>query len=49
VHPLSFSVIANKDWQFLFDKKPDYNEEDLFKKLNNYANRLPEVELLKLQ
>jgi hypothetical protein len=42
-------VIANKDWLFLFDKKPTYNEDDLFKKLNNYANRLPELELLKMQ
>ena len=49
LHPESVYIQANKDWNFLFEPKVDYNEQELFNKLNNYANRLPEMELLKMR
>jgi len=39
---------VNQGWEFLFDPKLKVNEDDLFQKLNNYASRIPEMELLKL-
>ncbi len=49
IEPQNVSIHANVGWDFMFDGKKEVNEEELFQKLNNYANRLPEMELLKLQ
>lgn len=47
--PQNVSIHANLGWEFMFDQKKEVKEEELFQKLNNYTNRLPEMELLKLQ